>query len=173
MTKILLTIFLFLNCFVFGQKTVDTKSFGQKILNGQVKYKDGNENEFMRTLDSLFCKNPDNKLFYFKTANKIQQMSDGVLSEYFSSIASKYYLTRNSEFISNVSALSQKEQDAWLVQVAFDIAANEQDTKKLPLIKKRLTDLADSCRCAAPKKDLIKKYNATLYEKIKIEIKNH
>ena len=124
-----------------------------------------------RTLDSLFCKSKDNKNFYFKVANIIQRMSDGALGEYFAAIASKYYMDNNKEFIANVSKMTNKDLANWLSQVAFDIAADEQDLKSLPKIKKSLDKLVLNCNCDEAKKQLIKKCNADIYKEIEIDLK--
>lgn len=170
MTKNFLTLFLLLNLFGFGQTTVDTKSYGQKILDGKVQPSD--DIKTFRLLDSLFCKNPADKDFYFKVANRIQQLSDGALSEYFSGVASKYYLQYNSEFADRSKVLSKKDLDKWLDFAAFDIAANEQNTNSLPKIKKQLDTLVTTCKCVASKKETIKNLNSTLYKKIEFNLKN-
>jgi hypothetical protein len=172
MTKYFLTILTLLHSAGVGQVKLDTKAFGQKILNGQVKYTNENEDKLMKMLDSLFCKTQADKSFYFKTTNKIFQFSDGALSELCSGTSSRYYFEHNLEFINNSLTLSVKDLDRWLEFAAFDIAADEQDIKSLPKIKKRLDNLVSSCKCDASKQALIKKYNATLYKKIEFNLKD-
>jgi|GEM_PF-6214821 len=170
MKKIFLTIFVLIGFLASGQTSFDTKSFGQKILDGKDKPSD--DDKTFRLLDSLFCKNPADKDFYFKVANKIQQMSDGALSEYFDVIASKYYLHYNSEFVDRSKTMTKKDLDKWLSFAAVDIAQTEQSTSALPKIKKRLDDLVTNCKCDASKKELIKSLNSTLYKKIEFNLKN-
>jgi len=170
MTKNFLTIFLFFSLFGFGQATFDIKSFGQKILDGKTKPSD--DIKTFQLLDSLFCKNPADKDFYFKVANKIQQISDGALSEAFSEYASKYYLQYNSEFTDRSKTMSKPDLKKWLDFAAFDIATKEQNINSLPKIKKQLDALVIACKCDASKKESIKNLNLTLYKKIEYNLKN-
>lgn len=163
-------IFIITSTFLFGQKQFDTKVYGQQILEGKVKYDGINEEKMFRTLDSLFCKNKDNKNFYFKVANRIQRLSDGALCEKFSSIARKYYMDNNKEFIANASKMTNKDLDEWLSHVAFEIAANEQDLKNLPKIKTLLDNLVLNCN--ESEKNLIKKYNIVIYKQVEINLKD-
>ena len=165
------SIFFFLISFsAFSQQDIDTKSIGRKILKGTVKPSD-NDSTF-RVLDSLFCNNPAEKDFYFKVANKIQNMSDGALGEFFSGIASKYYLDYNMEFIRNSSKLTAVEIEGWLNQACYDIAATEQSIDSLPKIKKRLDNLVTNCSCSDNQKNLIKKYNNFIYSCVDNGIRN-
>jgi hypothetical protein len=142
--KILQIIFLFTGFLSHGQVSFETKSFGQKILDGKAKPSD--DIKTFRLLDSLFCKNPLDKDFYFKVANKIQRVSDGALSEYFDGIASKYYLQYNSEFIDRLKTITKKDLSNWLGSAAIDIAQNEQSPSALPKIKKQLDELVANVR---------------------------
>jgi hypothetical protein len=172
MTIKLTIIFILTSTFLLSQKPFDTKKYGQLILDGKVKYDGTNEEKMFRTLDSLFCKSKDNKNFYFKVANIIQRLSDGALGEYFAGIARKYYMDNNKEFIANVSKMTSKDLANWLSQVAFDIAADEQDLKSLPKIKKSLDKLVLNCNCDEAKKQLIKKYNADIYKEVEFNLKD-
>ncbi len=172
MTNKLTIIFVLTSTFMFAQKQFDTKVFGQEILDGKVKYDGTNEEKMFRTLDSLFCKNKDNKNFYFKVANRIQRLSDGALGEYFAGTARKYYMDNNKEFIANVSKMTSKDLEHWLREVAFDIAADEQDLKNLPKIKTLLDKLVINCNCNETTKTLIKKYNADIYKQVEINLKD-
>lgn len=155
---------------MFSQTNNDTKSFGQKILNGSAKPCD--DKITFQTLDSLFCKNPIDKDFYFKVANKIQNLSDGALSEFFSGIASKYYLQYNLEFIKNSEKVTSEEIKGWLSQADYDIAATKQRVDSLPMIKKQLSELITNCNCSDKHKKLIVKYNKSLYSIIEEGIRN-
>src|ERR1044072_2560348 len=108
---ILILLFLSINI-SSGQTTVDTKVFAQGILDGKIKPKD--DIKTFKTLDSLLCKNQSDKTFYFKVSNKIQQTSDGALSEYVSRTFSVYYFEQNSEFIENSKTLNRSDVYKWL-----------------------------------------------------------
>jgi hypothetical protein len=156
----------------FSQPKFDTKSFGQEILNGQVQYTNDTEDRLMKMLDSLFCKRQADRSFYFRTTNKIYKLSDGALSELCAGTSSRYYFKNNSEFLNNSTTLTSGDLDRWLEFAAFDIAADEQDIKSLPKIKKRLDELVVNCKCDASEQALLKKYNATLYKKIEFNLKD-
>ncbi len=164
--------FFFLLCAsnVFSQNHIDTKSYGQRILIGTFRPSD--DTITFQVLDSLFCKTTVDKDFYFDVANKIQTLSDGALGEYFSGIASRYYLEYNSEFITHSKELSQKDIEGWLSQVGYDIAATEQRVDSLPKIKIRLDNLEKQCNCSFEDKALIKKYNKVVFEIIDSGIRN-
>ena len=170
MTKHILTIFLFLGFFGFGQTSLDIKAFGQKILDGKASPSD--DKKTFQLLDSVFSKNPANKDFYFRVANRIQQISDGALSEYFSGVASKYYLQHVSEFADRSKTMTKKDLEHWLDFAAFDIAADEQNINSLQKIKKQLQTLVDTCKCSTDKKETIKNLNSILYKKIEYNLKN-
>ena len=163
--KILISI-IFTTQIVFSQLPFNTKAYGEKILKGYVKYEEDDELNLFNALDSLFCKNKNTKEFYFKVANKIQQFTDGALSEYFAGIASKYYLSYNSEFIANTNKMTNADLRNWLNLISWNIAASEPDCKDLPKIKKRLDALIINCKCDETKKGIIKNCNEIIYKRI-------
>ena len=81
-------------------------------------------------------------------------------------------MDNNKEFISNLSKMTSKDLANWLSHVAFDIAADEQDLKSLPKIKKSLDKLVLNCNCDEAKKQVIKKYNADIYKEVEINLKD-
>ncbi|MBI3520170.1 MAG: hypothetical protein HY062_12560 [Bacteroidetes bacterium] len=168
----LLVIFMFAGTFLHAQKPFNTKAYGQLILDGKVTYDGSNEENMFKTLDSLFCKNTREKRFYFKVANRIQQLSDGALGEYFSGIAKKYYFEHNLEFINNIPQLSAQDLKHWLSHIAFDIAADEQDLNQLPKIKNDLDKLVVTCQCNETKQVLIQKLNNDIYKEVNNNLKN-
>ena len=64
MTIKLTIIFILTSTFLFTQNRFDTKVYGQQILDGKVIYDGTNEEKMFRTLDSLLCKDKNNKVFY-------------------------------------------------------------------------------------------------------------
>lgn len=90
-------------------------------------------------------------------------MSDGALGEFFSGIASKYYLYYNMEFIRNSSKLTAVEIEGWFNQACYDIATTEQNIDSLPKNKKRLDNLVTNCNCSDNQNILIEKYNNFIY----------
>lgn len=164
---IIISIFLSTNILV-GQTPVDTKTFGQSILDGKVKPTD--DIKTFRTLDSLLCKSKSDKIFYFKVANKIQQTSDGALSEYVSTVFSDYYFVQPSEFIENSKTLNKSDVYKWLDFIAFDSYADSKNGEKdLPSIKSKIKLLEK--KCSSDKIATLKKYNDYLYQKTEHLIK--
>lgn len=166
MTKILaiLSFFLAFNI-AAGQTTIDTKAFGQDVLDRKINPTD--DIKTFHTLDSLLCKNKSDKLFYFKVSNKIQQTSDGALSGHVSTTFSDYYFKQNSEFIENSKTLSESDVYKWLDYIAYDLyASNPNGEKGLLKIKERIKSVEkkhhiDTLNNAI----LLKKYNDYLYSK--------
>ena len=164
---IITSIFLSTNTLV-GQSTVDTKTFGQNILNGKVKPTD--DIKTFRTLDSLLCKNKSDKIFYFKVANKIQQTSDGALSEHVSTVFSDYYFNQCSEFMEKSKTIVKADIYKWLDFIAFDLYADSKNGEKdLPAIKTKIKLLEK--KCSSDNIAALKRYNDYLYQKTEHFIK--
>ena len=170
MTIKLTIIFILTSTFLFTQNRFDTKVYGQQILDGKVIYDGTNEEKMFRTLDSLLCKDKNNKVFYFSVSNKIQSFTDGALTEYFAGIARKYYFGNTNDFLTNTSKMTSKDLNNWLGLVAYDLALDEKDIKKLPKIQKRLDGLVTKCNNR--QKDILKKCNDNLYKQIKFNLEN-
>lgn len=155
----------------YGQSTLDTKMFGQQILDGKATAHE--DKKTFQLLDSLFCKNKEDKDFYFKVANKIQRNSDGALSEYVSVIAAKFYLEYNSEFIEHSKTMTKTDIDKWLYFVAYDFYANSrQGAKDLPKIKTKLENLSKKYSNASNEDSILrKKYNDWIYIQTEKNIK--
>lgn len=170
MTKtltIIISFFLSTNISV-GQTTVDTKTIGQGILDG--KFKPTDDDKTFKTLDSLLCKNKADKTFYFKVSNKIQQTSDGALSEYVSTVFSDYYFVQTSEFLENSKTLNKSDVYKWLDYIAFNLYADSKNGEKdLPSIKTKIKLLEK--KCSSDKIATLKKYNNYLYQKTEHLIK--
>jgi hypothetical protein len=173
MTIKILILLILSSQIVLSQIHFNTKAYGEKVLKGYVKYEEDEELNLFNALDSLFCKNKNTKEFYFKVANKIQQFTDGALSEYFAGIASKYYLSYNSEFIANTNKMTSDDLKNWLNLISWDIAVSEPDSKDLPKIKKRLDALIINCKCDETKKRIIKNCNEIIYKRIIFHKKNN
>ncbi len=152
---------------MFGQIAVDTKAIGQSILDGKTKYTGTNEEILFPVLDSLLCKKQSDKLFYFKVANKTQQLSDGALSEHVSTIFSSYYFNQNSEFIDKSKTLSEIDIYKWLDYIAYNLYVdNKEDEKGLLKIKEKIKSLENKHGIKIIDDTiLLKKYNDYLYFK--------
>lgn len=149
---------------------INLKIYGQKILDNKVKPTD-DKNTF-QLIDSLFCKNKTNQDFYFNVFNKIQQISDGALSEYVSIVASKYYFINNTEFIKKSKKMTTKAIYQWLDHVAFELYINcENGEKDLPKIKKKIMLLENKFLTNSEEKTKCKTFNDYLYRKAVDEIK--
>ncbi len=161
MTKYILNIiFIGYALSVHGQLRV----YGQKILDNKVKPTD--DKQTLQIIDSLLCKNNADKDFYFKVFNKIQQSSDGALSEYVSTIASEYYFNYITEFIRKSNKMSSKAIFQWLDFVAFDLYADSKnDEKDLPSIKYKIDLLERKFPDTSADKIKCKEYNSYLYKK--------
>jgi hypothetical protein len=170
MTLRIIAILTLLWTSTYSQKFIDTKFYGQKILDGTFKLSD--DDTTFQVLDSLFCKNPADKDFYFRVARKIQTMTDGALGEYFSGIASKYYFEYNTEFVRNSKKMTEVEIDGWLGQACYDITATEQSLDSLPKIKKQLDALVTNCKCSDTQKAQINKYNKFIYSCVNEGLRN-
>lgn len=153
------SIIFFINGLI-GQSVINTKVYGQKILNDQFKPKDNQET--FQTIDSLLCKNKSDRKFYFRVANKVQQLSDGALSEYLSIVFKKYYFNHTSEFIENSKSLSQSDLYQWLNLIAFELYTEQGQYKnELSAIQSKLKNLENK-----QDKYLLQKYNTYISKKI-------
>lgn len=157
-----------MNTLIIEKCVPDIKGHAQQILDGTLMPTDSEEITF-RILDSLFCQNKKDQVFYFLVANKIQQLSDGALSEYVSEIANEFYFNNNSYFLERTQLMSTKDLYRWLDYAAFDIAGDAQEgLKDLPKIKVRLQKLVlDN----PPNKVMIEKCNQYLLKEIEEQIK--
>ena len=68
--------------------------------------------------------------------------------------------------------MTSKDLENWLSEVAFNIAADEQDLKNLPKLKTLLDKLVINCNCDETTKTLIEKYNADIYKQVEKNIKD-
>jgi hypothetical protein len=170
MKKKLTILFLIFSTYIIvGQKTVDTKALGQSILDGKIKYTGTNDEMFFPVLDSLLGKYPHDWVFYFNVANKIQQFSDGALSEHVSTVFSDYYFNEGDHFIDHSRMLSKQEIYKWLDYIAFDLYADSKNGKKdLPVIRSKMKALEKKYPNDAW---ILKKYNDYLYQKAETLIK--
>lgn len=149
----------------------DIKTYGQKILDGKMKPSDGTPT--FRLLDSLCCKNPVDKDFYFKVANKILQKSDGAVSEYFSVASCKFYLTCNPDFIRLSRTISSTEVNSWLDLIAFNFYADTKYDSNIEKVKVALNRLpANQKTSSADDNTRRKKYNSYIIKKTEIYLKD-
>ncbi len=159
------TIYFSLFLTLYTSAQIDLKIYGQKILDNKIKPTD--DKYTFQIIDSLLCKSKLDRDFYFNVFNKIQQNSDGALSEYVSTIASKFYFNHNIAFIKKSSKMGTKSIHQWLDFVAFDLyVRSENDEKDLPSIKTKIYILEHKFPVNSKDKIKCKTFNDYLYEKI-------
>jgi hypothetical protein len=160
---ILLIGFLFLGAILVAQTTFDTKAFGQKILDGKIK--PTADKQTFQLIDSLFCKNENNRDFYLRVANKIALKSDGALSEYICQISNKFYFNNTTYFITASKSMSIENLSKWLKFVATDLYMNNRDgVKGLPKIRVEIDKTAAKfLNISYEQMSLRKKYNDFIY----------
>jgi hypothetical protein len=103
----------------------NTKEIGQMFLDNKLLPNDNVPT--LRTIDSLFCKNPEDRKFYFRVFVKIMDKADGALAEEIGLKARLFIQKYTYEFLDLSANLTEKQFSTWATFVGWEIQLSSID----------------------------------------------